>query len=224
VKRHAELQESSRSWSQEFGISVSLWAISSDQLSSTVDFSACRSAIGRTRRTHTRKKLVGYAGAKLKVAQLSIADVSIGPSGHILELVQYVEPVYPPHPPGTAFPNSAHMAFVVADIQSEYERLRNAGVKFRSEPVAIAAGINRGGASVVLSRPGRNYPGVVTTTTEQDGSAAAIVFCAYFVSPYKSLNMSSRREFLALVGSALWTPVTPPHSPCKLLLSSNPGG
>lgn len=99
------------------------------------------------------QKLVGYAGAKLKVAQLSIAEVSIGPSGHILELVQYTEPVYPPHPPGTAFPNSAHMAFVVADIQSEYERLRNAGVKFRSEPVAIAAGINRGGASVYFLDP-----------------------------------------------------------------------
>jgi catechol 2,3-dioxygenase-like lactoylglutathione lyase family enzyme len=99
------------------------------------------------------QKLVGYSDANLKVAQLSIADVSIGPSGHILELVQYVEPVHPPHPPGTAFPNSAHMAFVVGDIQAEYQRLRNAGVKFRSEPVGIAAGINRGGASVYFLDP-----------------------------------------------------------------------
>jgi lactoylglutathione lyase len=99
------------------------------------------------------QKLVGYPGASLRVAQLSIADVSIGPSGHILELVQYVEPVYPAHPAGTAFPNSAHMAFVVSDIQAEYERLRAAGVRFRSEPVAIAAGINRGGATVYFLDP-----------------------------------------------------------------------
>jgi catechol 2,3-dioxygenase-like lactoylglutathione lyase family enzyme len=99
------------------------------------------------------RKLVGYPDANLKVAQLSLPDISIGPSGHVLELVQFVAPTLPPHPPGTGHPNSAHLAFTVDDIQAEYTRLREAGVKFRSEPIAIAAGVNRGGATVYFLDP-----------------------------------------------------------------------
>jgi lactoylglutathione lyase len=99
------------------------------------------------------RKLVGYPDANLKVAQLSMPDVSIGPSGHVLELVQFVAPILPPHPPGTGHPNSAHMAFTVDDIQAEYTRLREAGVTFRSEPIGIAAGVNRGGATVYFLDP-----------------------------------------------------------------------
>jgi lactoylglutathione lyase len=99
------------------------------------------------------RKLVGYPDAALKVAQLSLAGTSIGPSGHVLELVQFVVPACPAHPPGTAFPNSAHLAFVVDDIASEYKRLTEAGVSFRSEPVSITAGANRGGASVYFLDP-----------------------------------------------------------------------
>lgn len=99
------------------------------------------------------QKLVGYRDARLRIAQLVLDDGPTGPSGHILELVQYVAPVYPPHPPGTAYPNSAHMAFVVDDLQAEYERLSKAGVRFRSEPVAITAGVNRGGYTVYFLDP-----------------------------------------------------------------------
>ena len=45
------------------------------------------------------------------------------------------------------------MAFVVDDIHVEYSRLCQAGVRFRSEPVAIVAGVNRGGASVYFLDP-----------------------------------------------------------------------
>jgi lactoylglutathione lyase len=99
------------------------------------------------------RKLVGYADANLKVAQLSLAGTSIGPSGHVLELVQFLHPIFPPNPPGTGRPNSAHMAFTVEDIHAEYKRLSAAGVKFRSEPIPIAAGVNRGGATVYFLDP-----------------------------------------------------------------------
>ena len=99
------------------------------------------------------RKLVGYPDANLKVAQLSLAGTSIGPSGHVLELVQFLKPTFPPNPPGTAHPNSAHMAFTVDDINLEYQRLLKAGVKFRSEPISIDAGVNRGGATVYFLDP-----------------------------------------------------------------------
>lgn len=99
------------------------------------------------------KKLVGYPEASLRVAQLAIDAEPPRASGHVLELVQYVAPVLPPHPPGTVFPNSAHLAFVVDDIQAVYHRLSGAGVRFRSEPVAITAGVNQGGFAVYFLDP-----------------------------------------------------------------------
>jgi lactoylglutathione lyase len=99
------------------------------------------------------RKLVGYPEANLRVAQLSLDGTSIGPSGHVLELVQFLTPQLPPHPPGTGYPNSAHLAFTVMNIDAEYQRLRSAGVQFRSEPIAITAGVNRGGATVYFLDP-----------------------------------------------------------------------
>jgi catechol 2,3-dioxygenase-like lactoylglutathione lyase family enzyme len=99
------------------------------------------------------KRLVGYPDARLRVAQLAIGGAPAGASGHVLELVQYAAPVLAAHPPGTAFPNSAHMAFLVDDIQAMYHRLCGAGVRFRSEPVAITAGINTGGFTVYFLDP-----------------------------------------------------------------------
>ena len=52
------------------------------------------------------------AEADLRVALLGFEGTLKSPSGHILELIQYRAPMYPPHPAGTAYPNSAHLAFV----------------------------------------------------------------------------------------------------------------
>jgi catechol 2,3-dioxygenase-like lactoylglutathione lyase family enzyme len=101
---------------------------------------------------HTRK-LVGYPEADLRVALLGFEGASSVPSGYVFELIQYRAPVLPPHPPGTAYPNSAHLAFVAENALNEYERLRGAGVRFRSEPVAITSGINRGGYTVYFRDP-----------------------------------------------------------------------
>jgi catechol 2,3-dioxygenase-like lactoylglutathione lyase family enzyme len=99
------------------------------------------------------RKLVAYSEADLRVALLGFEGAPSSPSEHILELIQYRAPVYPPHPAGTAYPNSAHLAFVAEDALHEYQRLRAAGVQFRSEPVAITSGINRGGYTVYFLDP-----------------------------------------------------------------------
>ena len=95
------------------------------------------------------RKLVGYPDADLRVAFVGFED----PPALYLELIQYRAPLLPPHPPGTAFPNSAHLAFQTDDAPAEYERLQALGVRFRSEPIAIAAGINRGGYTMYFLDP-----------------------------------------------------------------------
>jgi len=58
------------------------------------------------------------------------------------------------------------MAFTVEDIHAEYKRLSAAGVKFRSEPIPIAAGVNRGGGDGVFSRSGRSDSGTAATAAQ----------------------------------------------------------
>jgi catechol 2,3-dioxygenase-like lactoylglutathione lyase family enzyme len=99
------------------------------------------------------RKLVGYPDAHLRVAQFRIRGLPTGRSGHMLELVQYVAPAGEPVDTQTKNPGTAHLAIEVDDIFAEYERLRGLGVRFRSEPVAIEAGINRGGYTVYFTDP-----------------------------------------------------------------------
>jgi catechol 2,3-dioxygenase-like lactoylglutathione lyase family enzyme len=98
-------------------------------------------------------KLVAYEGANLKVAQLSIEAMDQQRSGHLLELVEYVYPECPPTDTATCRPGSSHLAFQVDDIQAEYRRLVDLGVRFKSEPVAITAGKNKGGFTCYFLDP-----------------------------------------------------------------------
>jgi catechol 2,3-dioxygenase-like lactoylglutathione lyase family enzyme len=99
------------------------------------------------------RRLTGYADAHLRVAMLRIPGMPVGPSGHHLELVEYVAPRGQQAQVATMNPGSAHLAFVVRDARAEYTRLREAGVPFKSEPVAIAAGRNKGGHTVYFLDP-----------------------------------------------------------------------
>lgn len=99
------------------------------------------------------RRLVGMPDAVLEVAQLRIGEASPAMSTHVLELVEYVEGAGERVPLRTNNVGVAHLAFVVTDIHDEYERLRSLGVEFRSPPVEIAAGVNRGGYSCYLSDP-----------------------------------------------------------------------
>ena len=99
------------------------------------------------------RKFVGYPDAHLKVAQFRIAGARLARSGHLLELVEYVAPKGQKVDTRTLNPGTAHLAFQVDDIRAEYQRMLAQGVRFRSEPVAIEAGINKGGFTVYFLDP-----------------------------------------------------------------------
>ncbi len=96
---------------------------------------------------------VGFENALLKVALFTIDGFPSTPSGHLLELIEYVNPRGEPLDPATNRPGAAHMAFQVDDIHAEYRRMKELGVRFRSEPVHITAGRNRGGWTVYFLDP-----------------------------------------------------------------------
>jgi catechol 2,3-dioxygenase-like lactoylglutathione lyase family enzyme len=99
------------------------------------------------------RKLVGYPDAHLLVAQFRIHGAPIARSGHMLELIEYVAPVGEKLDTRTFNTGAAHLAFEVDDIHAEYERMKALGVRFRSEPVAIEAGINTGGFTCYFLDP-----------------------------------------------------------------------
>lgn len=98
-------------------------------------------------------KQVAFPEAHLKVALFTIGSMTQPPSGHILELIEYVNPRGLPTDTATNRPGSAHMAFQVDDLRAEYERMKALGVRFKSEPVRITAGRNEGGWTVYLLDP-----------------------------------------------------------------------
>jgi lactoylglutathione lyase len=98
-------------------------------------------------------RLVAYENAHLKVAQLTIGNMQQQRSGHLLELVQYVHPECPPTDTATCRPGSAHLAFQVEDCWAEYNRMVALGVRFKSEPNQITAGINKGGYTCYFLDP-----------------------------------------------------------------------
>jgi len=108
------------------------------------------------------RRFVGYPDAHLRIAQFAIPGASPTRSGHVLELVQYLAPAGDPVEPERYQPGAAHLAFQVQDTRALYERLAERGVQFISEPVAITAGVNRGGATVYLKDPDGNTLEFVT--------------------------------------------------------------
>jgi catechol 2,3-dioxygenase-like lactoylglutathione lyase family enzyme len=114
------------------------------------------------------RMFVGYPDAHLKIAQFAIGGADQPPrSRHVIELVQYVAPVGEPTHPERYQPGAAHLAFQVDDTHAIYERLLAHGVRFISEPVAITAGINAGGATVYLEDPDGNTLEFVTAPSAQ---------------------------------------------------------
>ncbi len=96
------------------------------------------------------QRLVGLPGANIRYAVLKLPG---DPSGHMIELLQYLSP---PGAKATTRPcdvGSAHFAFHTDDCQGLYERLSRHGVTFISTPVAIAAGKNKGGFACYLRDP-----------------------------------------------------------------------
>lgn len=99
------------------------------------------------------RKFVGYPDADLFAAMLALPGHPHGVSGHLIELNQYVTPRGVKADVQTCNTGAAHVAFVVRDIHDMYERLSSRGVRFRSEPVSIEAGRNKGGYTCYFLDP-----------------------------------------------------------------------
>lgn len=98
--------------------------------------------------------LVGIPGAVLEVAQFRLPNVSPGRSSHMLELIEYVGERGPvERGPATNNVGAAHLALLVDDMQTRYERMVAAGVAFRNPPVTITEGANKGGIATYLHDP-----------------------------------------------------------------------
>ncbi len=91
------------------------------------------------------EKLVGLPKAHLKAALMKMADVEPGLSGHVIELIEYVSPKGQQIDARPCDINAAHMAVITDNAHELHERMVKAGGNFVSPPVAITAGINKGG-------------------------------------------------------------------------------
>ena len=100
------------------------------------------------------RELVGFPDAELEVAMLTAPGARTGPSGHLLELVEYRRPAGARPALATNDVGVAHLAFVVAaDLAALHARLAAAGTPFTSPPVQITAGRNQGGWTCYLRDP-----------------------------------------------------------------------
>lgn len=99
------------------------------------------------------EKLVGLEGAHLKAALMKMADVAPGLSGHVIELIEYVAPKGRQLDLKPCDLASAHLAVITDNAQELHERMVAAGGVFNSPPVAITAGINKGGFTCYMRDP-----------------------------------------------------------------------
>ena len=93
-------------------------------------------------------EIVGLSGCVVKAAHLQIPG-----SEHHIELFEYVQPAGSRADVRTNNVGSSHISFLVDDLPAVYKTLKVAGVQFRSPPVEITAGANRGGWGIYLLDP-----------------------------------------------------------------------
>ena len=91
-------------------------------------------------------RLLGIPGARIKIAGLDL------PGLH-LDLLEYIEPKGATTACPTYDVGNGHIGFTVDDIWAAYHRLKAAGVRFKSEPVSITQGPNKGGWGVYFWDP-----------------------------------------------------------------------
>ncbi len=85
-------------------------------------------------------EIIGFPGCKVRGALLRIPG-----SQHQLELFEYVSPKGVQADVRTTNVGSSHVSYLVEDIWPAYEQLKSRGVRFRTPPVEIDAGPNKGG-------------------------------------------------------------------------------
>src|SRR5260370_23272186 len=99
------------------------------------------------------RTVVGFPEAELRIALLRLPGAAAAVSGHHLELLEYRAPRGARGDPRTCNPGNAHVAFMVDDVDQAYAELRARGVRFKSAPVEITHGRNRGAKAVYFLDP-----------------------------------------------------------------------
>ncbi len=94
-------------------------------------------------------KQTGYEGVKLSVASFRVRPDSL----NSLEIVEYLNHTGEPADTSTNRPGGTHLCIVVDDLEAAYEDLNSKGVRFKSDPVEITAGPNRGGKVIYFFDP-----------------------------------------------------------------------
>jgi lactoylglutathione lyase len=99
------------------------------------------------------RTIVGFPDAELRIALLRIPRGGVGVSGHHIELLEYRQPRGSRGDPRTCNPGNVHVSFMVEDLDTAYAELKAKAVRFKSEPVEITHGRNRGAKAVYLLDP-----------------------------------------------------------------------
>ena len=98
------------------------------------------------------RRTVAIPNAVLEIAVLGFSDRG---TTELLELIEYRCPKGEPVDTATNRPGNAHLCLLVDDIHSEYDRLRQRGVVFKSPPNRVTTGVNEGAWSVYFNGPDR---------------------------------------------------------------------
>jgi lactoylglutathione lyase len=94
------------------------------------------------------RDIIAIPNALVKGAFLKIPGTE-----HRLELFEYVEPRGVPADVRTNNVGSAHICLLIDDLPVAYETLKAQGVRFRTPPVELDAGPNKGGYALYMLDP-----------------------------------------------------------------------
>lgn len=94
------------------------------------------------------RQIVGFPDGVVRDALLRIPG-----STHYLELFEYMQPRGVRQDLTPNNPGSSHIAYFVDDLRGMYERLKQAGAEFVSEPIYLDEGPNTGGWAVYMKDP-----------------------------------------------------------------------
>ena len=93
--------------------------------------------------------IVGYPEAHVRMAHLRVPGAE-----HVIELFEYLAPAGTRADVEPRNVGASHLCFIVDDLPSLYESLREQGVdSFVSPPVEVDTGLNKGGCALYLRDP-----------------------------------------------------------------------
>ncbi|MEO6847482.1 MAG: VOC family protein [Chthoniobacterales bacterium] len=98
------------------------------------------------------RRTVAFPDAVLKISVLAFPQ-SNGTFSHWVELIEYVQPRGKSTDTATNLPGNAHLCFQVNDIEAEYRRLSDQGVRFKGLPQEVSYGMNKGARAVYFNGP-----------------------------------------------------------------------